>query len=85
MTCTISILLTISFFKKHLIVIGLENTGYPKAQTLAFDLARKWLNNNYEAYFESIPNAMFEKVGIFYRFLKILNKFFNTNYFGFLV
>jgi len=43
-------------------VVGLENTGNEKAQSLAFDLARKWLNNNYEAYIQSIPNAMFEKV-----------------------
>lgn len=47
---------------KHLLVVGLENTGDPRAEVLAFDLARKWLNNNFAAYQQSIPNAMFEKV-----------------------
>ena len=49
-------------FVKHLIVYGLENTADSRAQALAFDLARKWLNNNYLAYQQSIPSAMFEKV-----------------------
>lgn len=43
-------------------VVGLENTADPRAEALAFDLARKWINNNYVAYQQSIPNAMFEKV-----------------------
>ena len=49
-------------YVKHLMVFGLENTGDPRAKALAFDLARKWLNNNYLAYQQSIPSAMFEKV-----------------------
>jgi len=47
---------------QHLLVIGLENTGEPKAQALALDLAKKWLLNNYYAYEQTMPNAMFEKV-----------------------
>lgn len=43
-------------------VYGLENTSDPKAKALAFDIAQKWLNNNFEAYKQSIPNSMFEKV-----------------------
>ena len=43
-------------------VVGLENTADPRAKLLAFDLAHKWLNNNFEAYTQSIPSAMFEKV-----------------------
>lgn len=45
-----------------MIVVGLENTGDPRAKALAFNLAQKWLINNYDAYQESMPNAMFEKV-----------------------
>ena len=33
-----------------------------QAQELAFDLARRWLDNNYAAFQQSNPNAMFEKV-----------------------
>lgn len=43
-------------------VVGLENTADPRAEALAFDLARNWINNNFVAYQQSIPNAMFEKV-----------------------
>ncbi len=45
-----------------MMVVGLENTGDPRAKALAFNLAQKWLINNYDAYQESMPNAMFEKV-----------------------
>ena len=43
-------------------VVGLENTGDPRAQAIAFDLASRWINNNFAAYQQSSPNAMFEKV-----------------------
>jgi len=49
-------------FLKHLMVYGLENTADPRAKALAFDVARKWLYNNFAAYKQSIPNSMFEKV-----------------------
>ncbi len=47
---------------QHMLVVGLENTGDPRAKALAFNLAQKWLINNYDAYQQSMPNAMFEKV-----------------------
>ena len=47
---------------QNMMVVGLENTGDPRAKALAFHLAQKWLINNYNAYQESTPNAMFEKV-----------------------
>ena len=49
---------------QHMLVVGLENTGDPRAKALAFDLAQKWLINNYDAYQQSMPNAMFEKVSL---------------------
>ena len=39
---------------QHLAVIGLENTGNAKAKQLAFDLAQKWILNNFEAFKESM-------------------------------
>lgn len=51
---------------QHLMVVGLENTADPRAEALAFDLARRWINNNFLAYQQSTPNAMFEKVLILY-------------------
>lgn len=62
-------------------VIGLENTDDPRAQSLAFDLARRWINNNYVAYQQSIPNAMFEKV----YWTKLVLLFINLIFFFFLV
>lgn len=47
---------------QSMIVVGLENTGNPRAKAIAFQLAQRWLSNNYEAYQQSMPNAMFEKV-----------------------
>ena len=41
-------------------VVGLENTKDPRARQLAFDLASRWINNNYVSYNQS--RAMFEKV-----------------------
>jgi len=49
---------------QHLLVVGLENTAEPKAQALALKLAKKWLLNNYKAYEETMPNAMFEKYDV---------------------
>ena len=49
---------------QQLIIQGLENTGDPRAKKLAFDLAQKWILNNFEAYKESMPNAMFEKYDV---------------------
>lgn len=49
---------------QHLLVYGLENTADPRAETLAFDIARKWLDNNFLAFQQSIPNAMFEKYDV---------------------
>lgn len=49
---------------QHMVVVGLESTGNARAQELAFSLAQRWLVNNYEAYQQSMPNAMFEKVNI---------------------
>jgi hypothetical protein len=43
-------------------VYGLENSADPRAKALAFDIARKWLDNNFAAYKQSVPNSMFEKV-----------------------
>lgn len=43
-------------------MVGLEQTGEPQAKELAYDLARRWLDNNYVAYQQSLPKAMFEKV-----------------------
>ena len=47
---------------QSLMVTALENTGNPRAKDLAFRLAQKWVRNNFEAYQQSMPNAMFEKV-----------------------
>jgi len=49
---------------QHLLVVGLENTAEPKAQALALMLAKKWLLNNYKAYQQTMPNAMFEKYDV---------------------
>ncbi|KAI9556421.1 hypothetical protein GHT06_016209 [Daphnia sinensis] len=49
---------------QHMLVVGLENTGDPRAKALAFKLAQKWLINNYDAYQQSMPNAMFEKYDV---------------------
>jgi len=45
---------------QHMIVVGLEKTGQPQAQAVAFDLAQRWILNNYVAYKQS-GDAMFEK------------------------
>jgi len=44
---------------QHMLVVGLEKTGQPEAQAVAFQLAQKWLLNNFYAYQEA--SAMFEK------------------------
>lgn len=44
---------------QHMLVVGLENTGEPQAQAVAFELAQKWLHNNFKAYQQA--SAMFEK------------------------
>ena len=45
---------------QHMIVVGLEKTGQPEAQAVAFDLAQRWLLNNYVAY-----QQVFHYVAIF--------------------
>ena len=49
---------------QQLMIVALENTGHARAKDLAFKLARKWILNNFEAFTESWPNAMFEKVRV---------------------
>ncbi|XP_046649837.1 trehalase-like [Daphnia pulicaria] len=49
---------------QHLMVYGLENSADPRAKALAFDIARKWLDNNFAAYIQSVPNSMFEKYDV---------------------
>ncbi|EFX63003.1 hypothetical protein DAPPUDRAFT_308726 [Daphnia pulex] len=49
---------------QHLMVYGLENSADPRAKALAFDIARKWLDNNFAAYEQSVPNSMFEKYDV---------------------
>ena len=68
---------------QHLVVVGLEKTREPRAQALAFDLAQKWLTNNYNAYQQSMPKAMFEKVSLFP--LVILKKKRNFHNFPFVL
>ena len=45
---------------QHMMVVGLNNTGDPVAQRLAFEIAETWVRSNYKAYKSS--NTMFEKV-----------------------
>ncbi len=40
---------------QQLIIVGLENTGDERARRLAFDLAQKWIANNYDAYQDAVP------------------------------
>lgn len=49
---------------QQLIIVGLENTGDERARRLAFDLAQKWIANNYDAYQDAVPSAMFEKYDV---------------------
>ncbi|KAJ3639867.1 hypothetical protein Zmor_003199 [Zophobas morio] len=44
---------------QHMMVVGLNNTGDPVAQRLAFEIAETWVRSNYKAYKSS--NTMFEK------------------------
>nr|BAI67864.1 trehalase [Artemia franciscana] len=49
---------------QHMLVMGLDKTGDPRAKELAFDVAQRWVFNNYEAFTQSLPNAMFEKYDV---------------------
>ena len=49
---------------QHLVVVGLEKTGVARARQLAFDLAQKWIVNNFDVYRETRPSAMFEKYDV---------------------
>ena len=57
---------------QHMIVVGLEKTGQPKAQAVAFDLAQRWLLNNYVAYQQVIHESCSWKL-IFQRFISSIN------------
>ncbi|XP_063292242.1 trehalase [Pelobates fuscus] len=47
---------------QHMVIEGLEKTGSNKAKELAFSLAQKWIQTNYEVYQKY--NAMFEKYNV---------------------
>ncbi|CAL8089382.1 unnamed protein product [Orchesella dallaii] len=45
---------------QHLFVESLDNSGYEPAKVVAFDIAQKWVSNNYLTY-KRYNNTMFEK------------------------
>ncbi|CAL8082201.1 unnamed protein product [Orchesella dallaii] len=49
---------------QHVIVDALDKTGDEEAKSLAFELADKWIRNNYKAFLQSSPNHMFEKYDV---------------------
>jgi len=48
---------------QHLVVEALHNSGDEEAMSLAFDIAERWIDNNYKAFKQTTPSHMFEKVG----------------------
>ena len=48
---------------QELLVTGLENTGDPEASSMALELARKWVKQNWLSYKQS-GGAMFEKYDV---------------------
>lgn len=48
---------------QELLISGLSNTGDPEAAELAFDLAQKWVRNNWLTYTQT-NKTMFEKYDV---------------------
>jgi hypothetical protein len=40
----------------------LDKSGNAEAKELGFELAERWVQSNYQAFYQSKPNHMFEKV-----------------------
>ncbi|XP_064093188.1 trehalase-like [Macrobrachium nipponense] len=51
---------------QHILILGVYNARpiHHEAENLAFSLAEKWIRNNWLAYTQSTPNAMFEKYSV---------------------
>ncbi|XP_068236189.1 trehalase-like [Palaemon carinicauda] len=51
---------------QHIVILGLYNARpiHHEAEVLSFSLAEKWIRNNWLAYTQSTPNAMFEKYSV---------------------
>jgi alpha,alpha-trehalase len=49
---------------QHLLVEALEQSGDMEAKELAFELAERWIESNYIAFYQSQPHHMFEKYDV---------------------
>ncbi|CAG7827959.1 unnamed protein product [Allacma fusca] len=49
---------------QHLLVEALEQSGDAEAKELAFELAERWIESNYIAFYQSQPHHMFEKYDV---------------------
>ncbi|XP_066941045.1 uncharacterized protein [Macrobrachium rosenbergii] len=51
---------------QHILILGVYNARpiHHEAENLAFSLAEKWIRNNWLAYIQSTPSAMFEKYSV---------------------